>query len=78
MIALALKILLKILRITHIQDDGSTRLELPMPHHYVWWRDETARSWAERSDQFLDPWTLRATRESLHFSMDKVPTFSQS
>ena len=51
---------------------------MPMPHHYVWWRDETARSWAERSDQFLDPWTLRATRESLHFSMDKVPTFCQS
>ena len=70
----ALEILLKILRITCIQDDAGTRLELPMPHHYVWWREETARSWAERSDQFLDPWTVRATGESLHFSMDKVPT----
>ena len=74
----SLEILLKMLRITHVQDDASTRLELPMPHHYVWWRDETARSWAERSDQFLDPWTLRATRESLQFSMDKVATFLQS
>ena len=69
---------LEILRITHVQDDAGTRLELPMPHHYVWWRKETARSWAERSDQFLDPWTVRATRESLQFSMDKVATFSQS
>ena len=34
--------------------------------------DETEKSWMERSDMFLDPFTLPANKDSLQFSMNKV------
>lgn len=45
---------------------------MPLPHHYIWWTEQTARDWADRSDRFLDPLTVPATRDSLRFSTDKV------
>ena len=47
-------------------------LKMPQPHQYIWWTEKTARDWADRSDQFLDPLTVPATRDSIKFSTDKV------
>ena len=45
---------------------------MPLPHQYIWWTEKTARDWADRSDRYLDPLTVPATRDSLKFSMDKA------
>ena len=55
------------------QDDLDTRsMMMPLPHQYIWWTEKTARDWTDRSDRFLDPLTVPATRDSLKFSTDKV------
>ena len=55
------------------QDDVDTRgIMMPLPHQYIWWTEQTARDWADRSDRYLDPLTVPATRDSLKFSMDKA------
>ena len=55
------------------QEDVDTRgMMMPLPHQYIWWTEKTARDWADRSDQFLDPLTVPATRDSIKFSRDKV------
>ena len=49
-------------------------IEEPRPHQYVLMTEKTRRSWRERTDQYLDPHTIPATRDSLQFSMEKVRT----
>ena len=57
-----------------LDQDGveSKEMKMPLPHHYIWWTEQTARDWADRSDRYLDPLTIPATRDSLRFSTDKV------
>ena len=54
------------------QGEDIRAMMMPLPHQYVWWTQQTARDWAERSDSFLDPLVIPATRDSLRFSMDRV------
>ena len=55
------------------QDDVDNRGSMrPLPHQYIWWTEQTARDWTDRSDRYLDPLTVPATRDSLKFSMDKA------
>ena len=51
---------------------GLENIEEPRPHQYIAMTDNTARSWREKTDQYLDPFTIPATRDSLQFSMEKV------
>ena len=47
---------------------------MPLPHQYVFWTPGTCDQWSSECDQFLDPYTEFADRNSLKFSMDKVDT----
>ena len=47
-------------------------IEQPRPHQYLVLTDNTLRGWVEKSDAYLDPFTIPATRDSLQFSMEKV------
>ena len=51
---------------------GLENIEQPRPHQYIAMTDNTATSWREKTDQYLDPLTIPATRDSLQFSMQKV------
>lgn len=55
-----------------ILQESSDNIKLPRPHEYVFMTKDTERSWMERSDLFLDPFTLPADKGSLQFSMSKV------
>ena len=47
-------------------------IEQPRPHQYVSMTETTRMFWREKIDQYLDPFTIPATRDSLQFSMEKV------
>ena len=47
-------------------------IEQPRPHQYVFMTENTRSYWRERTDQYHDPHTIPATRDSLQFSMEKV------
>ena len=47
-------------------------MTMPLPHQYVYWTRDTCDQWTRECDQYLDPYTELADRNSLRFSMDKV------
>lgn len=48
------------------------KIEMPRPHQYLHMTEPTLQSWRKETDQYLDPLTIPATRESLQFSMEQV------
>jgi len=57
-------------------EEKTGRVKPPQPHQLVWSTEVTAAYWKERCDQFEDPYTMMATRDSLKHSMDKVEELS--
>jgi len=61
-----------------LEEDETGQVKRPRPHHLVWSTSETASYWSERCDQFEDPFTMVATRDSLKHSMEKVEQLSMN
>ena len=47
-------------------------IEMPLPHQYLHMTGTTRQAWRIKTDAYLDPLTIMATRESLQFSMEQV------
>ena len=55
----------------------SQKLEKAAPHQYLVMTPRTQREWRDLSDQYMDAFTLTASRGSLEWSMQKVRSDSK-